>query len=148
LGEPILPQQDLTTITEDMRSLHDTILHLEKTLMHENNPLYPVFTVKVPKGLGFIDTGLKSPFLVRHADIFNMFHLRHLPHSIIPLMALGMAPQLAREKNPIVVIIDPFFMLESIVHSEGDDALVEKYIEDFFVANHDKETLLIPYFPK
>jgi hypothetical protein len=92
----------------------------------------------VPKGLGFIDRGLMSPFLVRHADVFNMFHLRKLPHSIVPLMALGMAPQLAREKNPVVVIIDPFFMLESIVHSQGDDALVEKYIEDFLVDKHDK----------
>jgi hypothetical protein len=41
--------------------------------------------------------------------------------------------------------MDPFFMLERIVFS-NDDASVEKYIEDFLLANHEKETVLIPYF--
>jgi hypothetical protein len=146
LGEPILPAQDLASLTGDMRSLHDTVLHVEKALLRENNPSYPVFMVNVQKGFGFIDTGIGNPFLVRHADVFNMFHLGKLPHSSVCLVALGMASQLAREKTPVVAIMDPFFMLESIMSSEGEDALVEKYIEDFLVDNHDKETMLIPYF--
>jgi hypothetical protein len=33
LGELILPEQDIATLTGDMRSPRDTILHLDKTLM-------------------------------------------------------------------------------------------------------------------
>jgi hypothetical protein len=91
LGELILPEQDLATLTGDMRSLHDTILHLEKIRMQENNPSYPLFKVNMQKALGFIYIGIGSPFLVRHADVFNKFHLRKLHHSIVRLVALGMA---------------------------------------------------------
>jgi hypothetical protein len=99
------------------------------------------------KRLGFIDIGIGSPFLVRHAYIFNMFNLRKLHHSIVHLVALGMASQLARQKTPVVAIMDPFFMHESIVSSDNG-ALVEKYIEDFLMDNHEKETMLIHYFPE
>jgi hypothetical protein len=128
-----------------LRSPHDTVLHLEKILLQENNPSYLVFTVNVPKVLGFIDTGIGNPFLLRNADVFSMFHLRKLHHSIVLLVALGIASQLAREKTLVITIMDPFFMLESIVSSD-DCALVEKYIEDSLVANLEKDTVLIPYF--
>jgi hypothetical protein len=97
--------------------------------------------------LGFVKTRIGNPFLVRHADVFNMFHIYRLPHSIVRLVALRMASQLAREKTLVIVIMDPFFMLESIV-SSADNTLVEKYIVEFLVPNHDKDTVLIPYFPE
>jgi hypothetical protein len=59
-----------------------------------------------------------------------------------------MAAKLTRENTPVVAIMDPFFLLESVVCCPGDDKIVEKYIADFLVANPDKETVSMPYFPE
>jgi hypothetical protein len=76
LGEPILPEHALATISRDMMSQHDTILHLENNLLMERSTSYLVFVVNVTKGLGFIDSSPGNMLLVRFVDVFNMFHLK------------------------------------------------------------------------
>ena len=55
MGEPILPPHVVQNMTGDMRSVHDTVLHVEKELLKMKSPTYPVHVVKVPKGMGFVD---------------------------------------------------------------------------------------------
>ena len=44
-------------------------------------PTYPVFPVKVPKGMGFFDKPPFDMFFLRFHEIFNMFHLSWLDGS-------------------------------------------------------------------
>ena len=64
------------------------------------------------------------------------------------LVALSMASQIIREGTPRFAIMDPFYMLESVLRGPGDRVIVKKQIEDFLVANYKKEVILIPYFPE
>jgi hypothetical protein len=78
LGEPILPPEVVERMTGDLRSVHDTVLHVEKELLKMRSPSYPVHVVKVPKGMGFVDNHPAEVFFIRFDDIFNLFHLRRL----------------------------------------------------------------------
>jgi hypothetical protein len=146
LGESILSEQALATISMDMRSLHDTILHLEKNLLMERSPTYPVFVVSMPKGIGLYR------FIAREPAISEVCrYLQYVPPQAAPPfhhLPRGMAAELTRENTVVVAIMGPFFLLESVVRCSGDDKIVEKYIENFLVANRDKETVLMPYFPE
>jgi hypothetical protein len=112
----------------------------------EKFSLYSLFVVKVPKEMGFIYSRPGRPFSVRFADIFNVFHLKQLHLSIVHLVALGMVAQLTREENLVVAIMEPFFLLERVMRYPADRKIVEACIEEFLVANHDKEVVLVPYF--
>jgi hypothetical protein len=104
--------------------------------------------VKVPPGVGFVDKYPAEVFFIRFDDIFNVFHLRRLDPTLVRLVALRMAHDIMEENTPGVAIMDPFYMLESIMASPGDRVLATKHIEQFLVANKNKEIFLMPYFPK
>ena len=53
-----------------------------------------------------------------------------------------------REETPAIAIMDPYYMLESNLGDPRDRLIVTKYIEDFLVANKQKEIILLPYFPE
>jgi len=129
-----------------MRSVHDTVLHVEKELLKMKSPTYSVHVVKVPKGMGFVDINPAEVFFIRFDDIFNVFHLRRLHHTVVRLVALSLAHQIIREETPGVAIMDPFYMLESVMRSLGDRVIAKKQIEEFLVANKHKEIILMPYF--
>ena len=119
LGEPILPPHVVQNMTGDMRSLHDGVLQLEKDLLRMKSPTYPVFVVKVPKGMGFLDKSPAEVFFIRFDDIFNMFHLKRLHPTLVRLVALSMAHQIIREDTPGIAIMDPYYMLESNLRNPG-----------------------------
>ena len=54
-GRAMLPTNMLNAATGAMRSLHDSVLSLEKRRLRENDVAYPVFVAKVPEGKGFVD---------------------------------------------------------------------------------------------
>ena len=56
IGKPMLPPEVVKVIGGDMRSVHDGILQLETELLSMRHPSYPVFVVKVPRSLSFVDT--------------------------------------------------------------------------------------------
>ena len=104
--------------------------------------------VKVPKGMGFVDKDPAEVFFLRFDDIFNMFHLKRLHPTLVRLVALSMAHQIIREETPGIAIMDPYYMLESNLRNPGDRVIVTKQIEEFLVANKQKEIILLPYFPE
>ena len=57
-GRPMLPRNMLDAATGAMRSLHDSVLSLEKRRLRENDVAYPVFVVKVPEGKGIVDSAV------------------------------------------------------------------------------------------
>ncbi|KAK1643482.1 hypothetical protein QYE76_061287 [Lolium multiflorum] len=55
LGEPMLPEHVLKKLTSDMRSLHETVRHVENLLLKSKDPGYPLFVAKVPTGMNFVE---------------------------------------------------------------------------------------------
>ena len=51
----MLPRNMLDAATGAMRSLHDSVLSLEKRRLSENDVAYLVFVAKVLEGKGFVD---------------------------------------------------------------------------------------------
>jgi hypothetical protein len=147
-GEPILPPELLKTLTGDMRSLHVSVLTVEKHLLGMTSPTYPVFVAKVPKGMGFVDKSPGDVFFLRFDDIFDMYHLKRLHPTLVRLVALSLAYQVMKEETPAIAIMDPYYMLESNLRTTQDRVIVTQYIEDFLVANKKKEIILLPYFPE
>jgi hypothetical protein len=145
-GQPILPPKALKTLNGDMRSLHDSVLTWEMHLLSMTFPSYPVFFVRVPKKLGFIDRSPGDVFFLRFDDIFEMFHRRHLDPTLVRLVALSMSHQLMQENTPKVVILDPYYMKNIYLQNKGTHQIVMNYITDFMVANKEKTIFLMSYF--
>lgn len=145
-GEPILPPEALKTLTGDMRSLHDSVLTWETHLLSMTSPSYPVFYVRVPKRLGFVDRSPGDVFFLRFDDIFEMFHRRRLDPTLVRLVALSMSHQLMQENTPKLAILDPYYMKDIYLQTEGTRQIVTNYITDFMVANKEKKIFLVPYF--
>ena len=97
LAKPMLPDNVLGVVRPEIKSVHDKVLLLEKELIKENNPSYPLFPGKVPMGMGFVDIYPGDVFFVRYSDIFDMFHMKPLPPSMVRLFVLNLAQQLIRE---------------------------------------------------
>ena len=96
-GRPMLPTNLLNAATDDMRSLHDSVLSLEKRPLSENDVAYPVFVAKVPERKGFVDSAIGGMIVLRFDDIFAMFNL-HQPHYIfIRLFSLSMEMRIIRD---------------------------------------------------
>src|SRR4051812_5671840 len=121
---------------------------LEKILPREENPLYPVFIAKVPLNMGFINTIPADMIILRFSDIFNLYHLKRLDHSLIRLFSLSLSMSIRRDKTPSVAILDPFYMRESILMDDGDAALAAGYIREFMLQNAGKDSFLMTYSPK
>ena len=73
--EPMLPKNLRKLASSELQSVHDGVLTIERRLLSEKDPSHPVFVVKVPPGLGFVDNAPADLFFLRFDDIFNMFHL-------------------------------------------------------------------------
>ena len=61
----MLPTNLLNTATGAMRSLHDSVLYMEKRRLSENDVAYPVFVAKVPEGKGFVDSAIGGTIVLR-----------------------------------------------------------------------------------
>ena len=148
LGQPILPEEYRDKLSGPMRSLHDSVLTVEKQLLGMGSPTYPVFVARVPKNMGFVDKSPGDVFFLRFDDIFKMFHLQRLHHTLVRLVPLSMAYPVIKVETPGIAIMDPYYMLESNLSTDGKWLIVTRYIEDFLVANKQKEIILLPYFPE
>jgi hypothetical protein len=96
-----------------MKRLHERVLRRELELLKLKHPTYPVFAIKVPEGFGFVDRPPMYLFYLRFDDIFNMLNKKWLHRSMARLFVLSLAYQVTREKTPNIVILDPYFMVES-----------------------------------
>ena len=147
-GRPMLPTNMLNAATGAMRSLHDSVLSLEKRRLRENDVAYPVFAAKVPEGKGFVDTAIGGTIVLRFDDIFAMFNLYPLHYTFIRLFSLSMEMRIIRDKTPDIVIVDPFYMRAKILGNAGDRQVASSYLEGVILANPDKDNFLVPYFPE
>lgn len=147
-GRPMLPTNLLNAATGAMRSLHDSVLSMEKRRLSENDVAYPVFVAKVPEGKGFVDSTIGRMIVLRFDDIFAMFNLHPLHYTFIRLFSLSMEMRIIRDKTPDIVIVDPFYMRAKILGSAGDRQVASSYLEGVILANPDKDNFLVPYFPE
>ena len=120
----------LNAATGAMRSLHDSVLSLEKRHLREKDVVYPVFVAKVPEGKDFVDSTIGRMIILQFDNIFAMFNLYPLHYTFIRLFSLSMEMRIIRDKTPDIVIVDPF------------------YLEGVILANQDKDNVLVPYFPE
>ena len=149
VGQPMLPKLVVKNLNSKLSNLHDGILHLEEALLSSESPACPVYAVKVPVSYGFVDEHPAEIFFIRFSDIFNVFHLKQLHRNLVRLVALSMQHKLFTDEDPPSgAIMDPFYMLESVVSSPGDRIIVVKQIEQFLVEHSEEEVLLLPYFPE
>ena len=118
-GRPMLPRNILDAATGAMRSLHDSVLSLEKRRLQEKDVAYPVFAAKVPEGKGFVDNSIGGTIVLRFDDIFAMFNLHPLHYTFGRLFSLSMEMRIIRDKIPDIVIVDPFYMCAKILGSVG-----------------------------
>ena len=147
-GRSMLPPNMLDIATSDMQSVHNSILTLETMLLREKNPSYPVFMAKVPLNMGFVNNVPADMIIVRFSEIFNLFHLKRLDHSLIRLFSLSLSMTIRRDQTPNVAILDPFYMRESVLMDDGDATIAEGYIRDFMLDNMSKDLFLMTYSPK
>ena len=110
----MLPTNMLNAATGAMRSLHDSVLSLEKRRLREKDVAYPVFAAKVPEGKGFVDKSIGRTIVLRFDDIHAMLNLHRLHYTFVRLFSLSMEMRIIRDKIPDIVIVDPFYMRAKI----------------------------------
>ena len=148
VGRPMLPTNMLNAATGAMRSLHDSVLSLEKRRLRENDVAYPVFVAKVPEGKGFVDSAVGGTIVLRFDDIFAMLNLHPLHYTFVRLFSLSMEMRIIRDNTPDIVIVDPFYMRAKHLSSAGDRQVASSHLEGVILANADKDNFLVPYFPE
>jgi hypothetical protein len=97
LGEPMLPEHVVKKLIRDMRSVHETVLHMEQELLKPKSPGYPLHVAKVPTGMGFVDEYPWSLCFIRSDDIFNVFRMKSLHLTVVRLVALSPSSQIIRD---------------------------------------------------
>ena len=147
-GRAMLPTNMLNAATGAMRSLHDSVLSLEKRRLREKDVAYPVFAAKVPEGKGFVDSAIGGMIILRFADIFAMFSLHPLHYTFVRLFSLSMEMRIIRDKTTYLVLVDPFSTRAKILGSAGDRQVASSHLEGVILANPDKDNFLVPYFPE
>ena len=143
-GQPILPPDVLKRVTGDLRSLHDAVLSTEKRLLSMQDPPYPLFAVKVPHGLGFVEKSPGDVFFLRFDDIYNMFHMKGLHWTLFRLFALQLAYMVAKEQIPNIAVADPYYMRQIVLDCPSGRKFMMEYLQSFMVENKDKEIMLVP----
>jgi hypothetical protein len=104
--KPIMTDEQVANASGAMVNLMHGILFLEEGLLKETNPSYPIFTVKVPADVGFVDDHPADIFFISYED-FKLFNAKRLDYNLVRLYALQWAMKVNREQNPGVVIADP-----------------------------------------
>ena len=144
----MLPTNMLNAATGAMRSLHDSVLSLEKWHLREKDVAYPVFMAKVPEGKGFVDGDIGGTIFLWFDDIFATFNLHPLHYTFVWLFLLSMEMRIIIDKTPDIVIVDPFYMRAKILDSVGYRQVASSYLEGVILSNPDKDNFLVAYFPE
>jgi hypothetical protein len=122
-GQPMLTKEMLANAGGAIMNLHDSIQYLKERLLQEKNLGYPVYTIKVSKGHGFVDTSPAEIFFMRYEDIYNLLHSNRLDYNLVRLYTLHMALKANREKTKVIVIVDLYFMRDVALVNEADRAM-------------------------
>ena len=107
-GQLILPAAALGTRFGDLRRLHDDVLRIEKGLIASKDPGYPLYVVKVPRQLSYVDFFPANKFLRRFDYIFGMFHMKKLDFTFVRLYALYMNFIIGIEQIPYICVADSY----------------------------------------
>ena len=78
----------------------------------------------------------------------SLFNLHPLHYTFVRLFSLSMEMQIIRDKTPVIMIVDPFYMCAKILGSAGDRQVASSYLEGVILANPDKDNFIVPYFPE
>jgi hypothetical protein len=114
----MLPENVLKKLTADMRSVHIAVMYMAEHLLKSKSPCYPLHVAKVPTGMGFAEKYPADLCFIRFDDIFNIFRMKMLHHTMVRLVALSLSSQIVKEGMPGIAIMDPFYMRESQVRVE------------------------------
>ena len=147
-GKPIMSDELAANASGAMLNLMHNIQFLEEGLLKETNPSYLVFTVKVPTGVGFVDTHPADVFFISYEDVFKLFNAKRLDYNLVRLYVIQRAMKVNREKNPGVAIADPYFMREGMLSNPANRASAKNYLQKFMLDNQSKQDILLPYFPE
>ncbi|KAK1665764.1 hypothetical protein QYE76_053923 [Lolium multiflorum] len=147
-GKPILGPELQHLASGDMLPLQDSILVLESILLKDKDPNYPVFTVRVPRDVGFVTDAPADIFFIAYEDIFKLFHARRLDYNLVRLFALNLAMKIKRESTPDVAIADPYYMRESQLNLSAVRVRASLYLQKCFLDNKRKDNILLAYFPE
>jgi hypothetical protein len=147
-GQPMLIKEMLANAGGAIVNLHDIIQYLEERLLKEKNLGYPVYTMKVPEGHGFVDRSPAEIFFVRYKDIYNLLHSNRLDYNLVRLYTLHMALKTKREKTKGIMIVDPYFMRDVALANEADRATMKEYLGNIFVENPTINSILLLCFPE
>jgi hypothetical protein len=146
-GQPILPSELLHLADGCMAPLQLAILKLEDNLLKDENPNYPVFTVKVPDFVDFVDESPADLFFISCEDVFNLFHFKRLDYNLVRLYALNQAMRIRRDNTPYVKVVDPYYMRDSLlVEGSTTRAKATKFLQRIMLNNKDKNIFLMPFF--
>ena len=148
-GKAILPPELLCLARGSMHALHESILVLERLLLQDKDPNYPVFTVKVPMDLDFIYDAPANPFFIAYEDVFNLFHSRRLDYNLVRLYALDMSMKIKRDNTQSVAVADPYYMRDcQLVEGSATRTKATEYLRSFMLTNKRKNNILLPFFPE
>ena len=149
-GQPILSRELLHLADGCMLSLQNAILTRESNLLKEDNPNYPVFTVKVPKDLAeFVHETPADLFFISYEDVFKLFHFRRLDYNSVRIYALNQAMRIRRDNTPYIKVVDPYYMRDSqLVEGSRTRSRATEYLQRFMLKNKRKSSLLVPFFPE
>ena len=147
-GQPILSRELLHLADGCMLSLQNAILTLEGNLLKEEDPNYPVFTVKVPKDWAeFVHETPADLFFISYEDVFRLFHFRRLDYNLVRLYALNQAMRIRRDNTPYIKVVDPYYMRDSLlVEGSTTRAKATKFLQRIMLNNQDKNSFLMPFF--
>jgi hypothetical protein len=87
-GKPIMTEEQVANLSGAMVNLMHGILFLEEGLLKETNPSYPIFTVKVPVDVGFVDDHPANIFFISYEDVFKLFNAKRLDYNLVCLYAI------------------------------------------------------------
>jgi hypothetical protein len=110
-----MTDEQVANVSGAMVNLMHNILFLEEGLLKETNPSYPIFMVKVPVEVGFVDDHPVDIFFISYEDVFKLFNAKWLDYNLVCLYALQRAMKVSREQNPGITIADPYFMRKGML---------------------------------
>ena len=99
-GKLILPPDMEHLASGPMLPLQHTIHYLEGVLLKDKDPNYPVFSVKVPEDLNFVQEDPADIFFIAFEDVFNLFYWKRLDYNLVRLYVLNLQMKISRERPP------------------------------------------------
>jgi hypothetical protein len=108
---------------------------------------YPVYTIKVPEGHGFVNRAPVEIFFIQYKDIYNLLNSNRLDYNLVRLYSLHMALKAKREQTKGTMIVDSYFMRDVALANKGDQATVKEYLGNIFVENRPSTPFFCLAFP-